>query len=130
MARQRLGQHFLRPAWRDEIARVIRLWPDAPGRGKQDRFCWIEIGAGHGEMTEHLARAGFPVVAVELDPRLIPRLRELSATFANLTVLPGDVLATDLAAMAAGRRVRIYGNLPYYITSPILHRFFQNASLI
>ena len=82
-------------------------------------------------MTEHLAATGAPVYAVELDPPLIARLQALStAKFPNLTVVPGDVLETDLAAIAAGRRIKLYGNLPYYITSPILHRFFERAALI
>jgi 16S rRNA (adenine1518-N6/adenine1519-N6)-dimethyltransferase len=130
MTRQRLGQHFLRPNWREQIARAIGVSPYGPERRKENHSCWIEIGAGHGEMTEYLAASGQPVHAVELDPSLIGRLRELRLNYPNLTVLPGDVLKTDLATMAAGKRVKIYGNLPYYITSPILHHFFRSASLI
>jgi 16S rRNA (adenine1518-N6/adenine1519-N6)-dimethyltransferase len=81
-------------------------------------------------MTEYLAATGAPVYAVELDPPLISHLQELSRKFPNLTIVPGDVLKTDLASIAAGRRIRLYGNLPYYITSPILHRFFSFAELI
>ena len=82
-------------------------------------------------MTSYLAATGAPVHAVELDPELIARLQTLSAArFPNLTVVPGDVLETDLAAIAAGRRIKLYGNLPYYITSPILHRFFETSALI
>jgi len=44
--------------------------------------------------------------------------------------VPGDVLETDLAAIAAGRRITIYGNLPYFITSPILHHLFEFANSI
>ncbi len=134
MARQRLGQHFLADAgWREQIARAIRVSPhgmELPARAAADDYCWIEIGAGHGEMTEHLLRSGAPVYAVELDKALIGGLQRLARKHANLTVVPGDVLATDLAAMAAGRRIRLYGNLPYYITSPILHHFFSYANLI
>src|SRR5262249_61739167 len=119
-----------RPPWRGQSARAVRVSPHGREHRRESSSCWIEIGAGHGEMTEYLARGSFPVIAVEVDPPLIARLRELSANFPHLTVLPGDVLETDLAAIAAGRRVKIYGNLPYYITSPILHRFFQSASLI
>jgi 16S rRNA (adenine1518-N6/adenine1519-N6)-dimethyltransferase len=54
----------------------------------------------------------------------------LAGLHPNLKVVPGDVLETDLLALAAGRRIRIYGNLPYYITSPLLHRFFSIASQI
>jgi 16S rRNA (adenine1518-N6/adenine1519-N6)-dimethyltransferase len=130
MARQRLGQHFLCVGWPEQIARAIRVSPCAVLRTEESSYCWIEIGAGHGEMTEHLAATGAPVYAVELDPPLIARLQQLRAKFRNLTVLPGDVLKTDLAAIAAGRRVKLYGNLPYYITSPILHHFFESAALI
>jgi 16S rRNA (adenine1518-N6/adenine1519-N6)-dimethyltransferase len=93
-------------------------------------YCWIEVGAGHGEMTEHLLRSGVPVYAVELDRLLLARLQRLAEKHPNLTVVPDDVLETDLGAIAAGRRIRLYGNLPYYITSPILHHFFRYADLI
>ena len=93
-------------------------------------YCWIEIGAGHGEMTEHLAGTGAPVYAVELDPPLVRGLGQLAERFPNLTVVSRDILETDLAAIASGRRIRLYGNLPYYITSPILRHLFQNARLI
>lgn len=133
MARQRLGQHFLGdPGWREQIARAIRVSPHAIAGSStaQDNFCWIEIGAGHGEMTQHLLKSGAPVIAVELDPPLVSSLQRLAQTHANLTVIAGDVLETDLAALAAGRRMHIYGNLPYYITSPILHHFFRYAKQI
>jgi len=134
MARQRLGQHFLEDAgWREQIARAIRVSPhgmESPARVATGDYCWIEIGAGHGEMTEHLLRSGLPIYAVELDRALIDGLQRLARNHPNLTVVPGDVLETDLGAIAAGRRIRLYGNLPYYITSPILHHFFSYADLI
>ena len=62
MARQRLGQHFLADLhWREEIARAIRVSPHSTVPLPQDEeHCWIEIGAGHGEMTEHLLATGSP----------------------------------------------------------------------
>lgn len=81
-------------------------------------------------MTRHLAQAGTPVLAVEFDPRLATRLQDLADEFPNVTVVHGDILQTDIAALGAGRRVRVYGNLPYYITSPILHHLFSFAPLI
>jgi 16S rRNA (adenine1518-N6/adenine1519-N6)-dimethyltransferase len=137
MARQRLGQHFLADAdWREQIARAIRVSAHAPefsaslDRSTDKSFCWIEIGAGHGEMTEYLAATGAPVTAIEIDPPLARRLMNLSRQFPNLNVVSGDVLKVDIAEIAAGRRVRVYGNLPYYITSPILHHLFKFASII
>ena len=81
-------------------------------------------------MTEHLLSTGAAVYAVELDAPLAARLQKLAKKFPNLSVVHGDVLETDLAAIAAGRRIRLYGNLPYYITSPILHHFFTFADFI
>ena len=133
MARQRLGQHFLGDAgWREKIARAIRVSPHGmqTGAASSQDCCWIEIGAGHGEMTEHLLKSGAPVIAVELDPPLVSGLRRLARAHANLVVVSGDVLETDLGALAAGRRMRIFGNLPYYITSPILHHLFRYADQI
>src|SRR5215470_656627 len=101
MPRQRLGQHFLRTEWAEQIARTIRVSRYGMERPHQQDSCWIEIGAGHGEMTEHLAATGVPVCAVELDPPLVARLEGLQARYSNLTVMPGDVLKTDLAAIAA-----------------------------
>jgi 16S rRNA (adenine1518-N6/adenine1519-N6)-dimethyltransferase len=132
MARQRLGQHFLEDLdWREQIARAIRVSPHSTvPLPHDDKHCWIEIGSGHGEMTERLLAIGVPVHAVELDPKFISGLRHLAKKSPNLSVVPGDILKTDLAAVAAGRRIRIYGNLPYYITSPILHHLFTFADLI
>jgi 16S rRNA (adenine1518-N6/adenine1519-N6)-dimethyltransferase len=133
MARQKLGQHFLSdPGWREKIARAIRVSPPGmPSRDAgQNSFCWIEIGAGHGEVTGHLLKSGMPVIAIELDAPLVARLQKLAQAHPQLSVVSGDILQTDLATLAAGRRMRIYGNLPYYITSPILHHFFEYADQI
>ena len=133
MARQKLGQHFLAdPGWREKIAREIGISPHGM-RGAQPlppNSCWIEIGAGHGEMTEQLAASGSPVYAIELDPLLVAKLQMLRDRCPNLAVIQGDILEVNLSEIAAGRRVYIYGNLPYYITSPILHRMFGFAAQI
>jgi 16S rRNA (adenine1518-N6/adenine1519-N6)-dimethyltransferase len=111
MARQPLGQHFLiSEAWRERIRSELAPPASIP---------WVEIGAGRGEMTRELALDGVRVVAIETDARLIPFLQALDVP--GVEVIHGDVLETDLAALAGGP-FRVYGNLPYYITSPILHR--------
>lgn len=122
MARQRLGQHFLGDiSWR---RRILATLPRHAGD------VWLEIGAGHGEMTEMLAGEGRRVVAVETDARLVPRLRERAREWPGVEVVAGDILSLDLAALIGDARVRVYGNLPYYITSPILHRLFERAEQI
>ncbi len=81
-------------------------------------------------MTQHLLANGTPVHAIEIDPAFIAGLRHLAKQFPHLTVVHGDALEADIAAIASGRRIRVYGNLPYYITSPILHHLFTFADLI
>jgi 16S rRNA (adenine1518-N6/adenine1519-N6)-dimethyltransferase len=132
MPRQRLGQHFLADLdWREQIARAIRVSPHSTvPLPKDNQHCWIEIGAGHGEMTRYLLAAGGPVTAIELDPALAGGLRRLAKEFPHLTVVSSDILKTDIASLSSGRRMRVYGNLPYYITSPILHHLFHFAAII
>ncbi len=139
MAPQRLGQHFLAAAsWRERIARLVlaSAASPAPSANAKDGGAppagdglWIEIGAGHGEMTSLLARQTRRLIAIELDPRLLPRLREQTAALPNVTVVAGDILTLDLAELAGHERFRVYGNLPYYITSPIVHRLLENGLL-
>jgi 16S rRNA (adenine1518-N6/adenine1519-N6)-dimethyltransferase len=126
MSRQPMGQHFLRDmGWRK---RILATLP----RGSKDT--WIEIGAGHGEMTQLLAAEGRRVIAIEGDPQLAESLAQAIATepsaWPAVEVVAADVLRQDLAALSGGGRFRVYGNLPYYITSPILHQLFGCADLI
>jgi 16S rRNA (adenine1518-N6/adenine1519-N6)-dimethyltransferase len=81
-------------------------------------------------MTNHWLAAGGPVTAIEWDAELARGLRRLAKEFPQLTVVSRDALKTDLACLASGRRIRLYGNLPYYITSPILHHLFGFAAII
>ena len=135
MSRQPLGQHFLADDyWREEIACAIRVSPHsevvAAAGAQEIDYCWVEIGPGHGEMTEYLVGSGAPVHVIEVDQFLIGNLNRLKKKNPNLDVICGDILETDLAAVADGRRMRIYGSLPYYITSPILHHLFRFTDLI
>ncbi|HLX45552.1 MAG TPA: 16S rRNA (adenine(1518)-N(6)/adenine(1519)-N(6))-dimethyltransferase RsmA [Bryobacteraceae bacterium] len=116
MAR-RLGQHFLaRKSILDHIASA------ACGSGVP---LVIEIGPGKGALTEPLLALAAKVVAIEVDPYLVHYLRQKFAdpiAEGRLILVEGDVLKTDLVAW--GPAV-VAGNLPYYITSPILERLFQ-----
>jgi len=121
MSPERLGQHFLADAsWQERIARAVRM----------EDGTWVEIGAGHGEMTSRLAERASEVFAVELDPPLARRLREVTASRSNVEVVESDVMAVDFEKLTGGRPFSVYGNLPYYITSPILHRLFEHAERI
>ena len=80
-------------------------------------------------MTQLLAPRVGRVIAIETDARLLPNLRErASREWANVEIVAGDVLALDLGAIAGGGSFHAYGNLPYYITSPILHHAFEYAA--
>jgi 16S rRNA (adenine1518-N6/adenine1519-N6)-dimethyltransferase len=119
---QPLGQHFLSDSiWRSRIAQIVI------NSGTLTGGTCIEIGAGHGEMTTRLAEVAARVIAIELDSQLLPRLAKNVAHLPNVTVVPGDVLKHDLAKLAAVDRFTVYGNLPYYITSPIVHQLLEHA---
>jgi len=120
-----MGQHFLASlTWRQRILETLPRAADET---------WIEIGAGHGEMTQLLAGPGRRVIAIEADPRLAERLkaqvRAEPEKWSGVEIVFDDVLKLDLGALTGGR-LRVYGNLPYYITSPILHHLFAWADQI
>jgi 16S rRNA (adenine1518-N6/adenine1519-N6)-dimethyltransferase len=111
-ALKRLGQHFLTDG------RVLERIVDALSPTREDTV--VEIGPGRGALTELLlARAG-RVVVVELDRALAEMWRVRAAMDPRLTVIEGDVLETDLAAAAGHVPFLLAGNVPYYITTPIL----------
>jgi 16S rRNA (adenine1518-N6/adenine1519-N6)-dimethyltransferase len=121
MSPEKLGQHFLTDAsWQERISSAVRI----------DDGVWVEIGAGHGEMTMRLAQRASKVFAIELDARLARRLREVTARCKNVEVVESDVMAVDLKKLTGDARFSVYGNLPYYITSPILHRLFEHLDRI
>jgi 16S rRNA (adenine1518-N6/adenine1519-N6)-dimethyltransferase len=95
-----------------------------------DKTCGVlEIGPGAGVLTRALAAVAGKVTAVELDVRLLPVLEETLAGLTNVTVMQGDVMALDLAALLreqfSGMPVYVCANLPYYITSPMLMRLLE-----
>jgi 16S rRNA (adenine1518-N6/adenine1519-N6)-dimethyltransferase len=114
--RPKLGQHFL--TQRDILARLAEA--ACPAREP----LVIEIGPGRGSLTEFLLERADRVVAIEVDPQLAARLRQ---RFPQVEVLKADVLETDLSQW--GPAV-VAGNLPYYITSPILERIFALGPLL
>ena len=120
-----LGQVFL--ADRRVIHRIMSALAIEPGDAV------LEIGSGPGTMTELLAERAAKVWAVEVDGKLAAGLREKFAGSATVEVVEADILKVSIDALceAAGReRIRVFGNLPYYITSPCLLRLFEFHSWI
>ena len=117
-ARKRFGQHFLEPAW---VEKVVAAVDPQPG----DTF--LEIGPGRGALTIRLAPRVARVIAVEIDRDLAAALPGAVPT--PLHVVEGDVLDTDLAALLASEPapVRVVGNLPYNVATPILFRLLAAA---
>lgn len=117
-ARKRFGQHFLEPAW---VTRLLDAVHAAPG----DTF--LEIGPGRGGLTRPLAARVAQVIAVEIDRDLAAALP--SRVPPNVRVVERDFLAVDVAALLASERlpVRVIGNLPYNVASPILFRLLDAA---
>jgi len=90
----------------------------------------LEIGPGIGALTEHLARAAGKVVAIELDQRLLPILRDTLEPYPHVEVIHGDVLKVNLQQLikeqfAGYEKISVVANLPYYVTSPILMRLLE-----
>jgi 16S rRNA (adenine1518-N6/adenine1519-N6)-dimethyltransferase len=120
MIRKRFGQHFLESAW---VAKVIRAIDPKPTE------TFLEIGPGAGALTRPLLARCASVTAFEIDRDLAETLR---GTDPRLTVVEGDFLETadDLATRAsepaaAGTRLRVAGNLPYNVASPILFKLLE-----
>jgi 16S rRNA (adenine1518-N6/adenine1519-N6)-dimethyltransferase len=118
--RPKLGQHFLSSLrFRQRIADALPL-----SRGE----LVIEIGPGRGAMTGLLAERTGRVAAIELDKTLAERLTEDFAASSHVRVIHGDILEADIneiCASASAGSCFVFGNLPYYITSPILHHLLE-----
>jgi 16S rRNA (adenine1518-N6/adenine1519-N6)-dimethyltransferase len=116
---RKLGQHFLtRPAILARIAKAACL---------EREPLVIEIGAGRGALTGHLLECAERVIAIEVDSELVAHLLQRFAGEPRLRVVHADILATDLTQW--GPAV-VAGNLPYYITSPVIERTLAMGDLL
>ncbi len=123
-SRKRFGQHFLEPAW-------VRKVVDAIAPASDDVF--LEIGPGRGALTIPLAQRSRAVIAIEIDRDLAAALPAHAPS--NVQVICADVLDADLAtvlveAVGPSEPVRVAGNLPYNISTPILFRLIGLAARI
>ena len=122
-AKKRLSQNFLHDL--NVRDRIVQAGAPAPGE------LVLEIGPGLGFLTEALLASGANVVAVEIDSDLIPRLQHKFAAqirAGQLTLVHGDALTVDLESlMPAKGSWRVIANIPYHVTSPLLHRLLLLA---
>ena len=119
------GQHFLHE--KRYIERIVSSIAPKPGDAV------VEIGPGEGALTLPLLAVAGRMTAIELDTDLIPDLQARAATVGELRIVHSDVLKVDFTALARElgvERVRIAGNLPYYISSPILFHCVDHAAAI
>ena len=119
-----LGQNFLID---EEVIEAI-----VDGSGVTEETLVIEIGPGTGALTLPLAERAGRVVAVELDERVIPGLRVKTFSLGNVEIIHEDILKIDLRELIDRelgeyglKEVRIVGNLPYYITTPIIMKLLE-----
>ena len=120
---RRLGQHFLN---RQPILEQIAL-AACPAAGEGSGQTVVEIGPGKGALTTHLLQRAERVIAIEIDPVLAQYLRSKFRDQERLLIVEGDVLKTDLRQWGP---VVVAGNLPYYITSPIIERVLALRPLL
>jgi len=119
LARKRFGQHFL--ADPHVLDAIVELVDPRPGQAL------VEIGPGLGALTWPLLQRCQALTVIELDRDLAARLRSHGG---GLTVIEADVLTVDFAALArqAGQPLRLVGNLPYNISTPILFHLLEAAA--
>jgi 16S rRNA (adenine1518-N6/adenine1519-N6)-dimethyltransferase len=121
-AKKHLGQNFLHE--RGVVEKIVQAIDPQPG----DRI--VEIGPGQGALTFPLLARHGAVTAIEFDRDLLAPLAQAAEAHGTLTLVPADVLEVDFTALAAGERIRLVGNLPYNLSSPILFHALEHASAI
>ena len=121
-ARKRFGQNFLHDEFViDGIVSAIN-----PQVGEN----LVEIGPGLGALTEPVAREVDHLSVVELDRDLAERLRNHPTLAKKLTVHEGDAMKFDFTALASEKPLRIFGNLPYNVSTPLMFHLFSFAGAV
>lgn len=120
--RKKYGQNFLIDT------HVLEKIVEAAGVDESDFV--LEIGPGLGTMTQYLCERARRVLAVEIDEKLIPILRETLSPYDNVEVIHGDILKQDIQAISdqynEGKPIKVVANLPYYITTPIIMQLLES----
>jgi 16S rRNA (adenine1518-N6/adenine1519-N6)-dimethyltransferase len=121
--RKRFGQNFLHD--HRIIYEIISSLQASPGEH------WVEIGPGQGALTEPLLKEGLRLDVVELDRDLVALLKEKFKRHDNLRIHSADALKFDFASLVDdSRKLRVIGNLPYNISTPLMFHLLDNASCI
>ncbi|NJD32911.1 MAG: 16S rRNA (adenine(1518)-N(6)/adenine(1519)-N(6))-dimethyltransferase RsmA [Gammaproteobacteria bacterium] len=122
-AKKRYGQHFLHDP--GTIDRIVRAIDPRPG----DRV--VEVGPGRGAITAPLLAALGSLDVVEIDPEVVPQLRARCAGRGELRVHQADALEFDFRALRGdGPRLRLVGNLPYNVSTPLLFHFLEQLDAV
>ena len=122
VAKKRFGQHFLNDA--TIIESIVR------SLGAQRDEAIIEIGPGTGALTKQLINSGLNITALEIDRDLIAHLNKTFAKFENFTVIEQNILKANISDLNIDRPVKIIGNLPYNISSPIIFHLLSQLPFI
>jgi 16S rRNA (adenine1518-N6/adenine1519-N6)-dimethyltransferase len=120
--RKRFGQHFLHD--QGILRKIVLAIAPKPGDNV------VEIGPGEGALTLPLLRELGHLTAIELDRDLVPRLRAAAEGMGELDIISADVLTVNFTTLAAKSPLRIVGNLPYNISSPILFHCIESIDAI
>lgn len=112
-----LGQNFLHDP--NALQKIVSTAELQPGE------TILEIGAGTGALSVHLAQTGSPLVAVEIDDRLLPILERQLRDFSQIRIVHGDILDLNLHDLVGDAPYVVVANLPYYITSAILRHLLE-----
>ncbi len=112
-----LGQNFLHDP--NALEKIVEIADLMPG----DTV--LEVGAGTGALTVRLAQSRARIIAVEIDERLLPILRQQLADFPQVQIVHANILETNVAELVGVQEYVVVANLPYYITSAILRRLLD-----
>jgi len=125
-ARKRFGQNFLID--QQIIQQISSLFSVTENNHPEYRL--IEIGPGRGALTEALLKLDLPLTALELDRDLIPILQTKFSHHRHFDLLQGDALQTDFNEIAQGEQMRLVGNLPYNVATPLIFILLENIDNI
>ena len=117
-AHKGLGQNFLQdPLALVKIASVAEIQP---------KDTVLEIGPGLGSLTRYLALSAKDVIAVELDPNLLPPLRAVLSSYPNVRIVHGDILKLSPKELITEKDYLVVANIPYYITSSLIRHLLES----